>query len=103
MTRLQKTKLKLKAKKLTDILGDLKEDKKLLCQSIDDMSEQIKEILKKTKINELEGKYYKSLYDSYKKDSTDWKSLAMTFKPTKRKIRKFTTTEDVERLRTYQL
>lgn len=103
LTSNMRTRLRKKAKVLSDELGDLKEDKRLVCERITDITEELKDILKKVGDSESIGRYYRSLYDEYEKKSTDWKSLAMSYKPSKVRIKKYTTTEDVERLRTYEV
>jgi uncharacterized coiled-coil DUF342 family protein len=103
MTKNQSTRIKNKIRKLTDVLGDLKEDRNLIRESIADMTDEIKNCYKSIKTNELSGAYYRSVFDEYEKENVDWKSLALSFKPTKRRIKKFTTTEKIERLKTFQL
>ena len=103
MTKLKKRRLELKVKRMTDKLGFLRLDKNDLLEQIQNTTEELKEIYKVIKTDELSGVYYRTVYKEYDRKTTDWKALAMTFKPTKRKIKKFTTSESIESLKTYLL
>jgi len=103
MTKLKMRRLELKAKKMTDVLGFLRLDKNDLLEQIQNSTEDIKEIYKVIKADELSGVYYRSVYSEYDRKTTDWKALAMSFKPTKARIKKFTTSEPIESLKTYLL
>ena len=103
MTKLKMRRLELKAKKMTDVLGFLRLDKNDLLEQIQNSTEDIKEIYKVIKADELSGVYYRSVYSEYDRKTTDWKALAMSFKPTRARIKKFTTSEPIESLKTYLL
>ena len=103
MTKLKTRRLELKVKKMTDVLGSLRRDKNDLLEKIQNTTENIKEIYRVIKTDELSGAYYRTVYSEYDRETTDWKALAMTYKPTKARIKKFTTSEPIESLKTYLL
>jgi len=103
MTKLKMRRLELKAKKMTDALGFLRLDKNELLEQIQNTTEELKEIYRVIKTDELSGVYYRTVYSEYDRKTTDWKALAMTYKPTKARIKKFTTSEPIESLKTYLL
>ena len=103
MTKLKLRRLELKARKITDAIGFLKQDKNDLLEQIQNATEELKEIYRVIKTDEVSGKWYRSVYNEHDRNTTDWQALAMTFKPTKRKIKKFTASEPIETLKTYMV
>ena len=96
-------KIRKDIKILTDELGALKEDKFLIEEQIEAVSFNLKLLYSKCSHSEICGDDYKSVYESFDQKSTDWKRLAMVYKPSKVRISKYTKKIPVERIKIFEL
>ena len=100
ITKNKMTRLKKQAALLTDELGELKDEKNETCEIIDSTVEAMKKIFKVIDVNEINGDDYKSLFSKHTRTTTDGEAVARSFKPTKRRIKKYTTSQVIKSLKT---
>jgi len=101
--RKTRSQLRNDLERLLDQINDLKQDRNLIDSELDDKIAEAKVLFRKLPENEMITDFSKAIYEDFDQDRVDWKALAMSFKPHKRRVKKFTTSQRITRLKTFDL
>jgi hypothetical protein len=88
---------KVQIEKLGDLRRDIKEmqlEEKEICRMI---KEPFYRLIEKGLDAELSTKHYNCTFDKHERDNVNWKALAIELGATRKQIRKYTKTSQIER------
>jgi len=81
--------------KLVDRAGRLRSHMAEMKEELDSIESELKD----SKLDEIDGKHYRSTISRFKRGKTDWKTIAEELGTTKKMIRKYTKNQTITRLK----